>query len=226
MVGHTISHYKILEKLGEGGMGVVYKAHDTKLDRDVAIKFLSASHAATEQDKTRFIHEARAASALEHSNICTIYEIDETPESQMFLVMPAYEGIPLNKKIDDKPLAVNEAINIAIQIADGLQAAHEKGIVHRDIKSSNIFITNKGQVKVMDFGLARSAGMTQVTRTGITHGTVPFVSPEQARGEKVDHQTDIWSLGVVLYEMIAGRMPFRGSYSEAIIYQILNKVDA
>ena len=223
MVGHTISHYKILEKLGEGGMGVVYKAHDTKLDRDVAIKFLSASHAATEQDKTRFIHEARAASALEHSNICTIYEIDETPESQMFLVMPAYEGIPLNKKIEEKLLAVNEAIDIAIQIADGLQAAHEKGIVHRDIKSSNIFITSKGQVKVMDFGLARSAGMTQVTKTGTTVGTVPYMSPEQAQGEKVDHRTDIWSLGVILYEMIAGRLPFKSEYSEAVVYSILNE---
>ncbi len=223
MIDQTVSHYTIVEKLGEGGMGIVYKAHDTKLDRCVAIKFLSARHAVTEQDKTRFIHEARAASALEHSNICAIYEIDETSDGQLFLVMPCYEGTPLNEKIEKGPLLVNEAIDIAIQIADGLHAAHEKGIVHRDIKSSNIFITSKGQVKVMDFGLARSAGMTQLTRTGITVGTVPFMSPEQVRGDQVDHQTDIWSFGVVLYEMITGRMPFRGGYNEAILYQILNE---
>ncbi len=223
MIGQMISHYKILEKLGEGGMGIVYRAHDTKLDRDVAIKFLPGSHAVTEQDKTRFIHEARAASALEHSNICAIYEIDETSDGQFFLVMPAYEGISLNKKIEEKPLAIDEAITIAIQIADGLQAAHEKGIVHRDIKSSNIFITSKGQVKVMDFGLARTAAMTKVTKTGMTVGTVPYMSPEQARGEKVDHRTDIWSLGVILYEMITGRMPFQSDYSEAIVYSILNE---
>lgn len=223
MIGQTISHYKILEKLGEGGMGIVYKAHDTKLDRHVAIKFLPASHTTTEQDKTRFIHEARAASSLEHSNICAIYEIDETPDGQLFIVMPAYEGTPLNKRIEQGPLPINMAVDIAIQIADGLQAAHEKGIVHRDIKSSNVFITQKGQVKVMDFGLARSAGMIQVTKTGATVGTVPYMSPEQARGEKVDHRTDIWSLGVILYEMITGRMPFRSDYSEAVVYSILNE---
>ena len=223
MTGQTLSHYKILEKLGEGGMGVVYRARDAKLDRDVAIKFLSASHAVTEQDKTRFIHEARAASALEHPHICTIHEIDETPDGRMFLVMPCYEGFPLNKKIEEKPLAIDEAITIAIQIADGLQAAHEKGIVHRDIKSSNIFITSKGQVKIMDFGLARSAGMTKVTKTGATVGTVPYMSPEQAQGEKVDYRTDIWSLGVVLYEMLSGQLPFKGDYDTAIVYSILNE---
>jgi eukaryotic-like serine/threonine-protein kinase len=223
VTGKTISHYKILDKLGEGGMGVVYKAHDTKLDRDVAIKFLSASHTVTEQDKSRFIQEARAASALEHPHICTIHEIDETPDGRMFLVMPCYEGFPLNKKIEEKPLAIDEAITIAIQIADGLQAAHEKMIVHRDIKSSNIFITNKGQVKVMDFGLARSPGMTQVTKTGATVGTVPYMSPEQARGEMVDHRTDIWSFGVMLYEMLTGQLPFKSQYDQAVIYSIINE---
>jgi eukaryotic-like serine/threonine-protein kinase len=223
MIGRMIHHYEILEKLGEGGMGVVYKAHDTKLDRHVAIKFLPGSHTVTDEDKTRFIHEARAASALEHSNICAIYEINETPDGQLFIVMPAYEGTPLNKKIEDKPLAVSEAIEIAIQIADGLQAAHEKGIVHRDIKSSNIFITEKGQVKVMDFGLARSAGVTQMTKTGITVGTVPYMSPEQALGNPVDHRTDIWALGVTMYEMLTGQMPFKSEYRDAVIYAILNE---
>jgi eukaryotic-like serine/threonine-protein kinase len=223
MIGHTISHYKILEKLGEGGMGIIYKAQDTKLDRPVAIKFLSSSHTAKEHDKTRFIHEARAASALDHPNICTIHEIDETHDGQLFIVMPAYEGIPLDKKIEQGPLPIHEAIDIATQIAAGLQAAHEKGIVHRDIKSSNIFTTSKGQVKVMDFGLARSAGMTNVTKTGMTVGTIPYMSPEQSQGVKVDHRTDIWSLGVILYEMVTGLMPFRSDYSEAIVYSILNK---
>ena len=222
MINQTISHYNILEKLGEGGMGIVYKAHDTKLDRCVAIKFLSASQAVTEKDRTRFIYEARAASALEHSNICAIYEIDETTDGQLFLVMPCYEGTPLNEKIEKGPLPLNEAIDIAIQIADGLQAAHEKGIVHRDIKSSNIFITQKGQVKIMDFGLARSPGMTQVTKTGTTVGTVPYMSPEQAQGVKVDHRTDIWSLGAVLYEMIAGKRPFEAVYEQAVVYKIIN----
>jgi eukaryotic-like serine/threonine-protein kinase len=223
MIGKTVSHYIILEKLGEGGMGVVYKAHDTKLDRDVAIKFLSVSHAVTEQKKTRFIHEARAASALEHPHICTIHEVDETSDGHPFIVMPAYEGTPLNRRIDEGPIPISEAIDIAIQIADGLQAAHEKGIIHRDIKSSNIFITSKDQIKVMDFGLARSAGMTQVTKTGVTVGTVPYMSPEQARGEKVDHRTDIWSLGVILYEMVTGQMPFQRDYPEAVVYSILNE---
>jgi eukaryotic-like serine/threonine-protein kinase len=223
MIGRIISHYKILEKLGEGGMGIVYKALDTRLDRTVALKFLPASHTVTEQDKTRFIHEARAASALEHPHICTIHEIDETPDGQLFLVMPAYEGAPLNKKIEEKPLGIDETIDIAIQIADGLQATHEKGIIHRDIKSSNIFITQRGQVKVMDFGLARSTVMSQMTKTGTTIGTVPYMSPEQAQGKKVDHRTDIWSLGVILYEMISGRMPFRSDYTEAVLYSIINE---
>jgi len=223
MIGKTISHYRIIEKLGEGGMGVVYRAHDTKLDRDVALKFLPHHLSPSEDDKKRFMHEARSASSLDHSNICTIYLIDETPDGQLFIVMPDYDGIPLNKKIVQGPLPVNEAIDIAIQIADGLQIAHEKGIIHRDIKSSNIFITEKGQVKIMDFGLARSAAMTQMTKTGITVGTVPYMSPEQARGEKVDHRTDIWSSGVIIYEMVTGQMPFRSDYKEAVIYAIIHE---
>ena len=232
MIGQTISHYKILEKLGEGGMGVVYKAQDLKLDRLVALKFLpphlarlndAVGQTADEQDKKRFIHEAKAASALDHPNICTIYEIDETPDGQVFIAMAAYEGTTLDKKIKVGPLKLDEAHDIAIQVAEGLQAAHEKGIVHRDIKSSNVMITEKGQVKIMDFGLARTSGATQLTKSGATVGTVPYMSPEQARGEKVDHRTDIWSLGVVIYEMITGRLPLQSAYSEAVVYSILNE---
>ncbi|MEK6565391.1 MAG: serine/threonine-protein kinase, partial [Bacteroidota bacterium] len=187
MIGQTISHYKILEKLGEGGMGVVYKAHDTKLDRLVALKFLPTQLAASEQEKQRFTHEAKAASALDHPNICNVHEIDETPDGQVFIVMAIYEGTPLNRNIEKGPLKIDEAVDVAIQAAEGLQAAHEKGIVHRDVKSSNIMVTNKGRAVIMDFGLAHSRGMSKLTRTGSTLGTVPYMSPEQARGEKVDH---------------------------------------
>ena len=223
VIGQTISHYKILEKLGEGGMGVVYKAQDLKLDRRVALKFLPA-HSLTDKDaKERFINEAKAASALEHPNICNIHEIDETDDGQVFIAMAVYDGVPLNKKIERSPLGIDEAIDIAVQTAEGLQAAHEKGIIHRDVKCSNVMITEKGRAVVMDFGLARTSGVTKLTKPGATLGTVPYMSPEQARGEKVDHRTDIWSLGVVLYEMIAGRMPFRSEYQEAIVYSILNQ---
>jgi len=223
MIGKTVSHYRIIDKIGEGGMGVVYKAVDEKLNRTVALKFLSQKVSSTETDRKRFIHEAQAASGLDHSNICSIYEIDETSDGQLFMVMPSYEGIPLNKKIEQGPLPIAEAINTAIQIAEGLQTAHEKGIVHRDIKSGNIFITQKGQVKILDFGLARSAEMSRMTKTGTTIGTIVYMSPEQARGEKVNHRTDIWSLGVILYEMISGGTPFQGDHYESILHQIINK---
>ncbi len=228
MIGQTISHYKILEKLGEGGMGVVYKAQDLKLDRLVALKFLPSRLASDEKDKQRFVNEAKAASALDHRNICTIYEVDEAPDSQLFIVMAFYEGQTLQQKIsgeDDvmSPLRLDDAMNYIMQTAEGLQAAHKKGIVHRDIKSSNIMVTAEGQVKMMDFGLAKTADATMLTKTGATVGTVPYMSPEQARGEKVDHRTDIWSLGVVLYQMIAGRLPFQSDYHDAIVYLILNE---
>ncbi len=176
MIGQSVLHYEILSKLGEGGMGVVYKARDTKLNRTVALKFLPSHIVTDDAQKKRFIHEARAASAPDHPNICTIYEINETPEGQLFIVMPAYEGEMLAEKIKRSPLELNEVLDIAIQIADGLQTAHEKQIVHRDIKSRNIFITTKGQVKVMNFGLAQKSDLRERTKTKIMMGTVPYIS--------------------------------------------------
>jgi serine/threonine protein kinase len=222
MVGTTISHYKILEKLGEGGMGVVYKAHDTKLNRDVAIKFLPHQIVAGEQQRERFVIEAQAAAALNHPNIATIYAIEEA-DGETFIVMEYIEGQELKGKIAQGSLAIDEVVTIATQIAEGLQAAHKKDIVHRDIKSSNIMLTESGQVKIMDFGLAKVRGGSQVTMVGTTLGTAAYMSPEQARGNEVDHRTDIWSFGVVLYEMLTGNLPFRSEYDQAVIYSILNE---
>jgi len=221
MVGKTISHYKILEKLGEGGMGVVYKAEDIKLKRTVALKFLPPELTRNSKARKRFIQEAQAASALDHPNICVIHEIDEAKpapadagDGQMFICMAYYEGETLEQKIENGPLETEEIINIALQIAQGLAKAHENGIVHRDIKPGNIIITNDGTAKILDFGLAKLAGQVRITKTGATIGTVAYMSPEKARGEEVDHQSDIWSYGVVLYEMITGRLPFKWAIYE------------
>ncbi len=221
MIGKIISHYKIFEEIGRGGMGVLYKAEDTKLGRAVALKFLSPQAIGSEEEKSRFIHEARAAAALSHSNICTIHEIDEH-EGNPFIAMEFIEGRSLKEKIGKGPLKLGDAVNIAIQAAEGLAAAHEKGIVHRDIKSANIMIAEKGQVTIMDFGLAKSKERTQLTKEGTTLGTIAYMSPEQAQMHTVDHRSDIWSLGVVLYEMIAGKQPFQGEYEQAVIYSIIN----
>ena len=225
MIGKNISHYKILEKLGEGGMGVVYKAEDTKLKRTVALKFLTTQSLGSEDEKARFVHEAQAAAALDHPNICTVHEIDEA-EGKLFIVMAYIDGQSLKEEIETGPLKIEESLNIAIQIAEGLQEAHEKGIVHRDIKSANIMFTAKGQAKITDFGLAKLSGQTKLTKIGTTVGTVAYMSPEQARGEEVDHRTDIWSLGVVLYEMLTGQLPFQGDYEQAVVYSILNEEPA
>ncbi len=214
--------YKILEKLGEGGMGVVYKALDVRLQREVALKFLSPHLTRDNEARERFIHEARAASALDHSNICTIHEIDETDDGWMFIVMTHYQGETLRARVKRGPLTLENALNIARQIAEGLVRAHGKGIIHRDIKSANVIITNEEAVKIVDFGLAKLMGVTQITKAGTTMGTVAYMSPEQARGDTADHRADIWALGVVLYEMVTGSLPFKGEREETIIYSILN----
>jgi serine/threonine protein kinase/Tfp pilus assembly protein PilF len=222
MIGKTISHYRILEKLGEGGMGVVYKAQDTKLDRIVALKFLPKHLLCDEEAKTRFAHEAKAASALNHTNITTIYEIDEV-EGECFICMEYVEGKSIKELIKEKTLSIEEILKIAIQVAEGLNVAHKKGIVHRDIKSDNIMLTDEGLVKIMDFGLAKLKGVSKLTKTGTTLGTMQYMSPEQAQGMEVDQRSDIFSFGVVLYEMITSQLPFKGEHEAAIIYSILNE---
>jgi len=223
MIGNkTISHYKILEKLGEGGMGVVYLAEDTKLKRKVAIKFLPHHISSNNEDRQRFEIEAQAAAALNHPNIAHIYAIEET-EDEMFIVMEYIDGRELKNKIEASPIPSEEVIKTALQIAEGLEAAHKRGVVHRDIKSSNIMITEDGKVKIMDFGLAKIKGGTEITKIGATIGTTAYMSPEQAKGETVNHLTDIWSLGIVIYEMLAGKLPFDRDYEQAILYAILNE---
>jgi serine/threonine protein kinase/lipoprotein NlpI len=222
MIGQTISHYRILEKLGEGGMGVVYKAEDTKLQRMVALKLLSPELTREPEAKARFVREARAAAALDHANICTVHEIDEA-EGRIFIAMAFIEGQSLKEKIQAGLLALPEALHLTAQVAEGLREAHEKGIIHRDIKPANVMITLGGQAKILDFGLAVLPGATRVTRLGTTLGTVGYMSPEQGRGEPVDHRTDIWSLGIVLYEMLTGELPFKADYDQATIYRIINE---
>ncbi len=221
MLGKTILHYKIIEKLGEGGMGVVYKAEDSKLDRMVAIKFLPRRVAADEQKRERFKIEAKAAAKLNHPNIATIHAIEEI-DDEIFIVMEFIDGRELRALIRDG-ISEADAITYATQIAEGLQAAHQKGITHRDIKSTNIMVTTAGRVKVMDFGLAKIGGGAQITQEDSTVGTIAYMSPEQSRGEAVDQRTDIWAFGIVLYEMFAGETPFRGEYEQAVIYSILNE---
>jgi len=220
MIGQTFSHYSILERLGEGGMGVVYRARDTKLDRDVALKFLPLELTKDSSARERFIHEAKAASALSHPNVCAIHDIQDY-EHQMFIVMDFVDGQTLREK--QGSISFKQAIDIGIQVADGLAAAHEKGIVHRDIKPENIMIRKDGIAQVMDFGLAKLRGnVTRLTKEGSTVGTAGYMSPEQVQGQDTDHRSDIFSFGVLLYEMLTGQLPFKGVHETALAYEIVN----
>jgi serine/threonine protein kinase len=222
MIGQTISHYKILEKLGEGGMGVVYKAQDLTLDRFVALKFLPAHLTVNDAEQARFLQEAKAAATINHPHVCTIHAVEEQ-DGQKFIVMEYVDGVTLRKKFEDAPLKANDALGYATQILEALQEAHSKGIVHRDIKSDNIMVNSKNQIKVMDFGLAKLKGSLKLTRTSSTVGTLAYMSPEQIQGGEVDARSDIFSFGVVLFEMLTRRTPFRGEHEAAMVYSIANE---
>ncbi len=224
MIGQTVSHYKILEKLGEGGMGVVYKAQDQKLDRFVAIKFLPVQLSSNADSKARFIQEAKAAAALNHPNILGVYEIDEQ-NGNIFFVMEYVDGITLKHHIVNfkSGIPVGQAIDWTIQIAQGLKAAHEKSIVHRDIKPENVMLAKDGKLKIMDFGIAKLRSNSGLTKTGTSLGTLSYMSPEQAQGIAADHRSDIWSLGVVLYEMLTADLPFKAEHEAGLLYLIVNE---
>ena len=222
MIGKTIYQYQILEKLGEGGMGIVYKARDTKLNRDVALKFLTPNLTADEQAKNRFVREARAASSLDHPNISVIHEIGETDDGHSFICMGYYDGQTLKEKLEQDPPILADCIAIIKQIARGLQRAHEAGIIHRDIKPANIILTDQGDIKIVDFGLAKLVSETGITETGSRGGTLAYMSPEQLQGDKVDYLTDLYSLGILMYEIVSGKRPYHEEHYAALMYSIVN----
>lgn len=222
LIGLTISHYQIEQRLGQGGMGVVYKARDTSLDRTVALKFLPPALGLDQAAEARFIHEAKAASALDHPNIAVVHEINRTDDGRLYIVMAYYGGETLRQRMASGPLPFEDALDIALQMASGLQRAHDKGIVHRDIKPENVMFTDDGQVKIVDFGLAKVEDVT-LTRTGTSMGTLAYMSPEQAYGGPIDHRVDLWALGVVVFEMLAGERPFKATYEAAALYAITNQ---
>jgi len=222
MIGKKISHYKILEELGSGGMGVVYKAEDTKLKRTVALKFVVPRMLRKDEDKERFLREAQTAASLNHPHICTIYQIEEVGE-HTFIVMEYVEGHSLKEMVGKSPLDPEKALDYAIQIAEGLEEAHEKKIIHRDVKSANIMVTPKSQTKIMDFGLAKIVSQSQMAETATIMGTVAYMSPEQACGDPTDLRSDIWSLGIVMYEMLCGHVPFHEEHQQLVLHSILNK---
>jgi len=223
LIGQTVSHFKITDGIGSGGMGDVYLADDLKLPRRVALKFLSSRMASDKRAVERFLREAHATSALDHPNICTVYETGETSDGEMFIAMAYYEGGSVQTLLEDGPPAIEDTVSLVVGVADGLHRAHQKGILHRDIKPANLMITKEGIVKVVDFGIAKLSKLTGVTGTGISVGTLAYMSPEQTRGQKIDDRSDIFSVGVTLYEMLTGELPFWADNELALGYAICNK---
>src|SRR5215467_2320397 len=230
MVGKTILHYRIQKEIGKGGMGVVYKAEDSKLHRTVAIKVLASELLEDEKARTRFLREARASSAIDHPNICTVYEVNEV-DGILFFVMQYVEGKTLKKTIAGKALPLDQAVELALQISDALAEAHKRNVLHRDIKSANIMLNERGQAKILDFGLAKlihpesaldSHQSVELTQVGSPFGTASYMSPEQAKGERADKRSDIFSLGVVIYEMVSGKLPFRGKTSIDVMHSVMH----
>jgi serine/threonine protein kinase len=221
MIGKTISHYNITEKLGEGGMGEVYLADDLKLERQVAIKFLPEHLTKDKENVERFEREAKAAASLNHSNIVTIYDVIEE-DDQICIVMEYVEGKSLRDVINEYNLGIDKIVDMISQLSEGLSKAHKAGIVHRDIKPENIIIDQDARVKILDFGLAKLKGVSNLTKDSSTLGTIRYMSPEQVRAEEIDHRSDIWSVAVILYELLTGRAPFTGDYDQAVLYSILN----
>ena len=223
MVGETVSHYRIIAEIGAGGMGVVYKAEDLRLGRLVALKFLPPQLMRDADAKRRFFQEARTASAIDHVNVCTIHDIEETTDGRVFLSMAYCDGETLKKRLERGPLAATEAVRVALQVARGLARAHQAGIVHRDVKPGNIMVTTEGEAKLLDFGIAKILSGGDLTRTGTTLGTIAYMAPEHVRGGGADERSDVWALGVVLYEMLAGRRPFSGADDYELLQAIVDR---